>query len=109
MTVSNTSELYVTENPPQSKKITAGSVKKPKNRHVYNCRKESVTAASATFPRSDFQYNKTVLRNDNISFLINFNVVNNHLRRIILFKIRAAGKLERNYYFFGNCRNTVSE
>ena len=59
--------------------------------------------------QSDFQYNKTVLRNDNISFLINFNIVNNHLRRIILFKIRAAGKLERNYYFFGNCRNTVSE
>ena len=24
------SELYMTENPPQSKKITAGSVKKPK-------------------------------------------------------------------------------
>lgn len=30
MTVSNMSELYITENPPQSKKITAGSVKKPK-------------------------------------------------------------------------------
>ena len=30
MTVSNTSELYMTENPPQSEKITAGSVKNPK-------------------------------------------------------------------------------
>lgn len=30
MTVSNTSELYMTENPPQSEKITADSVKKPK-------------------------------------------------------------------------------
>ena len=30
MTVSNMSELYMTENPPQSEKITAGSVKKPK-------------------------------------------------------------------------------
>lgn len=29
MAVSNTSELYMTENPPQSEKITAGSVKNP--------------------------------------------------------------------------------
>lgn len=96
------SELYMTENPPQSEKLRRALLK-------IRCRENSVTKASATFPRSDFQYNKTVLRNDNISFLINFNIVNNHLRRIILFKIRAAGKLERNYYFFGNCRNTVSE
>lgn len=90
------------ENPPQSEKLRRALLK-------IRCRENSVTKASATFPRSDFQYNKTVLRNDNISFLINFNIVNNHLRRIILFKIRVAGKLERNYYFFGNCRNTVSE
>lgn len=78
------------ENPPQSEKLRRALLK-------IRCRENSVTKASATFPRSDFQYNKTVLRNDNISFLINFNIVNNHLRRIILFKIRAAGKLERNY------------